>query len=201
LRSEWLKFGPEENGDVDPLLPRLEQLWSESGTIWDENESHEDFKMFVAADYRLVYRTLLRYRDRINTFLEWGAGTGVTTIMASLLGLDAYGIEIEPGLITRARELNEKYQSKAVFVEGSFIPDSYDWNAVHADEHFRSRIDGPSGYDELDLELRDFDLIYAYPWPDEESLFHDIMRQCAAKNSLLLTYHVREGMKLTRRGR
>ena len=73
MRSEWLKFGPEESGDVDPLLPRLEQLWSESGTIWDENESHEDFKMFVAADYRLVYRTLLRYRDRINTFLEWGA--------------------------------------------------------------------------------------------------------------------------------
>src|SRR5262249_55402470 len=145
--------------------------------------------------------TLLHYRNRINNFLEWGSGTGVATIMASLMGIDAFGIEIEPGLIDRARQLSDKYQSRATFVEGTFIPEEYQWNAENADEHFRSRIDGPSGYDEMDMELRDFDLIYAYPWPDEEPLFFDIMKQCANKNAMLITYHVREGIKLTRRKR
>lgn len=201
MQSEWLKFTAAYDQTADPLRPILEQLWAESAAIWDQHENDRDFSMFVAADYSLVYRTLLQYQHRFTRFLEWGSGTGVATIMASLLGFESYGIEIEPGLIERSRQLAGKYRAKAVFVEGSFIPDGYDWNAEHADEHFRSRAHGVSGYDQLDLELRDFDLIYAYPWPDEESLFHDIMRQCSGRNSLLLTYHVREGMKVTRHTR
>ena len=36
---------------------------------------------------------------RAVSFLEWGSGTGVITIMADMLGFEAYGIEINPALV------------------------------------------------------------------------------------------------------
>ncbi|NIO39184.1 MAG: hypothetical protein GTO41_02675, partial [Burkholderiales bacterium] len=47
-------------------------------------------------------------------------------------------------------------------------------------------------------ELRDFDLIYAYPWPDEHPLYHSIIRQFGRSRAMLLTYDAREGMDLVR---
>ena len=52
---------------------------------------------------------------------------------------------------------------------------------------YRTIIDAPSAYDELDMELRDFDLIYAYPWPDERSLYHNIVREFGRGDTLLLS--------------
>ena len=63
---------------------------------------------------------------------------------------------------------------------------------------FRTVIDTPSAYEALDMELRDFDLVYAYPWPDEHTLFRSIMRQFGCSNALLLSYDAREGIELIR---
>ena len=59
-------------------------------------------------------------------------------------------------------------------------------------------MDAASAYDELDMELRDFDLVYAYPWPDEHILFHNIMRRFGRREALFLSYHEREGVELVR---
>ena len=182
------------------MQTRLDALWKEAGGLWDLHFQQPAYSGFVAADYALVFQALRRLQGRAASFLEWGSGTGVATIMASMLGFEAYGIEIEPRLVETSQRLARKYDTRAHFVEGTFIPDDYDWNTEHGDENFRSRLDGRFGYVEMDMELRDFDIVYAYPWPDEEPLLQDIVRQCGAKHALFLTYHVREGMKLSRFG-
>ncbi len=48
------------------------------------------------------------------------------------------------------------------------------------------------------MQLHDFDLICAYPWPDEHTLFHSIIREFGRKESLLLSYDARAGAKLVR---
>ena len=60
----------------------------------------------------------------------------------------------------------------------------------------RTIINAASAYDELEMELRDFDLVYAYPWSDEHTLYRNIMREFGRKDALLLSYDAREGIEL-----
>jgi hypothetical protein len=173
-------------------------LWIEAQEIWDRCQDERPFRAFVAADYEEVYRALARLQGRLTTVLEWGSGLGVVTIMASNLGFEAYGIESEPHLVDLSRTLAHKYGPGARFVTGSFIPREYQWNPKTADEAFRSDVDAEPAYEDLDMELRDFELVYAFPWPDEQLLCRDILRQCARKNTLFLTYEAREGCLLSR---
>jgi hypothetical protein len=177
----------------------MRELCTEAEEIWCGIQQDPDFRLFIAADYEAVFRSLCRLRNRAVTFLEWGSGLGVVTIMASNLGFEAYGIEAEPRLVELACRLAENYAPGAKFAAGSFIPDDYRWRPRYDVENLQVIRDGESGYHELDMELRDFDLVYAYPWPDEHDLCRDIMRQCGRRNSLLLTYDTREGMSLKRR--
>jgi len=177
----------------------MESLWIEAERIWEQLQASPEFAAFVAADYRKVYQALVRLQGCAVTVLEWGSGLGVVTIMASRLGFEAYGIEIESRLVERSRRLAEQYGPEARFVTGSFIPKEYEWDPEYGDENFRTRLEAEPGYHELDMELRDFDLVYAYPWPDEQPLFLDIMRRCGGENALFLGYDVREGILLSRR--
>ncbi len=63
---------------------------------------------------------------------------------------------------------------------------------------YRTIIDAASAYDELDMEIRDFDLIYAYPWPHEHTLYHNIMREFGRTDAMFLSYDAREGTELVR---
>ena len=186
------------------LVEQVRALCADGTDILERSFAHiqgNDFYRFVAADHPKVYRALRRLEGRAVSFLEWGSGTGVVTIMAAMLGFEAYGIEIDPGLVEGSRTLASKYGTGAQFAEGSFIPREYEWNPETGDENFRTVLDGEPGYEELDMELRDFDLVYAYPWPDEGPLYDDIMRRCGRTGALLLTFSASEGMKLTRPGR
>ena len=51
-----------------------------------------------------------------------------------------------------------------------------------------------------DLASReDFDLVYAYPWPDETEWMHALFRRHAGPNAALMSYSVRDGFELTGR--
>jgi len=194
---EWLQL----DGQPCPstLAPGMQSLWAEADRIWERFENKPEFGAFVAADYRKVYQALARLQGRAVTMLEWGSGLGVITIMASRLGFEAYGIEVESDLVERSRRLAEQYGPEARFATGNFIPEEYEWNPEYGDGNFRTQLEAEPGYYELDMELRDFDLVYAYPWPDEQPLFLDIMRRCGGANALFLGYDVREGILLGRR--
>lgn len=175
----------------------MRSLWGEADEIWDLCRDHHEFGGYVSADYIEVYQALVGLQGRVETVLEWGSGLGVVAIMASRLGFQSYGIEVEPVLVEQAETLSNSYRSEAQFATGSFIPDDYQWGAELPGNPSRTETDSRAAYDELDMQLEDFDLVYAYPWPDEHGLYLDILRQHCTKETLFLCYDAREGVSLT----
>jgi SAM-dependent methyltransferase len=183
----------EENCDSIPA--DIVRLWQSADDLWEEKQQLLSFASYASADYTEVYQALKKLRGSAGTFLELGSGLGVVTIMASQLGFDAYGIEAEDELVDYSREFAEQYAENAKFATGSFIPDEFEWGPEKG-ESVRTFVDVPDAYDQFDLELEDFDLIYAYPWPTEHSLYDNVLSQFARPGASFLTYDAREGIGL-----
>lgn len=165
---------------LDPALRmRLNALAEEGWDLWsrfDVEVRQRDFHPFVAADYHVVLEALIPLRGTGLRFLEWGSATGVITIMADLLGFEAYGIEIDGGLVEQARELARRYDSGATFTAGSFIPAGYHWRDGGGDDRLGTIGSGDSGYLQLGMPLDRFDVVFGYPWAGEEPIMLDLMK-------------------------
>jgi hypothetical protein len=176
---------------LDPVLrARLHALIDEGAEIYDRFDREvreQNWHPFVPGDYGGILRTLLEFQAQGLKFLEWGSATGVVVVMADLLGFDAYGIELDGGLVAIARGLAERYESRARFVAGSFLPTGYRWRPKTGDGRLGTIGQGTSAYAELGHGLDDFDVVYAYPWNGEEPMMLDLMRTYGnSKASLLL---------------
>jgi hypothetical protein len=160
---------------------------------------------FVPSDYETAYRVLqaLVAADLPagNLFCEWGSGYGVVACLAAMLDFDACGIEIEGQLVDAAQQLADDFDLPAKFVHGSFIPrggtaciddrDSFAWLATEES----------CLLDELELAPDDLDVIFAYPWPDEELVTSSIFERFAAVGAVLVTYHGGQDFRQRRKSR
>ena len=173
-----------------PLRARLDALIEEGLDVFDRFDREvrtRHFHPFIAADYERVLQRLIPLRCPGLKFLEWGSATGIVTIIADLLGFDAYGIELDAGLVATARDLANRHGSRARFVAGSFMPAGYRWKPSTADVGRHGTIgDGTSAYAELGYGLDDFDFVYAYPWTGEEPMMLDLMRCYGNEDARLL---------------
>ena len=158
-----------------------------------------DFHSFVAADYDAVQVALARHRAPGARFLEWGSASGVITIMADMMGFNAYGIELDASLVAIARTLAARFDSRAQFVTGSFLPTGY--KRLSGNNPSDTIGDGPSGYLQLGRALDDFDVVFGYPWNDDAPLMHDLMRQYGRPDALLLLNDTEAGVRAFRGGR
>jgi hypothetical protein len=77
-------------------------------------------------------------------------------------------------ITNRPQDLAHRYGSHAKCSHRSFIPDGFDISFSDEYEITRTVIDMPSGYDAIDMELREFDLVYGFPWPEEHAFFRTI---------------------------
>lgn len=190
--------------EAEPRLrERLTALGDEGWDIWsrfDTEVRQHAWHPFVAADCETVLETLLTLRAPGLRFLEWGSAHGVITIMADLLGFEAYGIELDPALVAVARELGARHASEARFATGSFLPHGYEWKPPSGDARLGTIGEGLSGYGELGLSLEDFDIVFAFPWTGEEAMMHDIMRSYGGRQARLLLYGVSHGVQMYRQG-
>ena len=150
----------------------------------------KNFHPFVAADYDVVLHQLLGLRRPGASFLECGCGTGVITIMADLLGFDACGIEIDADLVAIARRLADKYESKARFALGSFLPTGYTYRDSRGDTRLGTLTHGDSGFPQLGRSLEDFQIVFAYPWEGEAAVLRDLMKRHGSGDARLLLYGV-----------
>ena len=157
---------------------------------------------FVPSDFERAYEVLHALstapQTRGRLFCEWGSGFGVVACLAAMLEFDACGIEIEPELVAVAQQLADDFDLPVEFSQGSFIPraalpalarQGFAWLAVEAD--CRPAELGPD----------DFDVIFAYPWPDEEQLIADLFERFAAVGAILVTYHGSDDFRLRRKTR
>lgn len=180
------------SGPPDPALEaRLRSVIAEGRQIWERFDSQvrrRDWHPFVPADYDRVLEALVAVRAPGLRFLEWGSATGVITILADLLGLEAYGIELDPELVEMARGLAARHGSGARFAAGSFVPAGYRWQPAGGDDRMGTIGDGASAYAALDHPLDHFDLVFAYPWTGEEPVMRDLMRSRGRGDARLLLF-------------
>jgi hypothetical protein len=187
----------------DPLGSALAALLDEGWELWerfDREVRSRHWHPFVAADSEIVLRALVPLRAPGRRFLEWGSATGVITIMAGLLGFEAYGIELDEELVAVARSLAARHGSRARFVAGSFVPAGYRPSFRNGDGRLGTIGDGVSPYAELGLAMDEFDVVHGYPWTGEEAVMLDLHRQYGSRDGhLLLTGD--DGVTVYRGGR
>ena len=82
------------------------------------------FDNFVNCDFHLVDQAITWVTESHllagNRFLEFGSGFGAATILASVHGMEAVGIEIEQPLVDEASKLADHLQVKAEFLLRQF---------------------------------------------------------------------------------
>lgn len=133
-------------------------------------------------------------------FCEWGSAMGGVTGVASLIGFDAVGIERQPELVEAARALAEEHRLDVRYACGTFVPEGSE-TITESSEYAWWDGSAPSGYDELEAEPNDFDVVYAYPWPWEESIIDTLFATTAAPGALLVTNHGASGFRIARKQR
>jgi hypothetical protein len=185
------------------LQARLAALREEGEAIWDRFDvevRQKEWHPFVAADYGAVQAALLALHRPGARFLEWGSAAGVITIMADMMGYEAYGIEIDGELVDIARGLAERFESGARFALGSFLPAGYEFRSPGGDRRLGTIGRARSGYLELGRPLEDFHVVFGYPWIGEEPVMHDLMRTHGGRDAALLLHGAR-GVQVYRAGR
>ncbi len=94
---------------------------------------------FVPSDFVTVYHALRAITEANlapgNSFCEWGSGFGVVASLATMLGFNVCGIEIERDLVDASRRLADEFGLPVEFVQGSFVPPGAEAYAeeAHAD--------------------------------------------------------------------
>lgn len=198
---------------IDASVKKLPYADHAEDLIDTANEAIETFMLadldvienFVTCDFHLLDQTLSWIHSNHllagNRFCEWGAGFGVATMLAAMRGMQAVGIEIESRLVQQAEQVAQTLDNPARFYHGSFVPRGVEGLADIAGEFKNVDTEEGDVYEEIGLELDDFDLFFVFPWPGEEEFFEHIFAACAADGALLLSYHGREGMRLQRQVR
>jgi hypothetical protein len=160
---------------------------------------------YVPSDFELVYRGMAAIESQRlamgRRFLEWGSGIGVIVCLAESLGFDAVGVEIELRLVEIAEALAEEHGMSVQFAHGNFVPRGAEPRMEMPDDVAWLATGGPDGYEELESEPDEFDVVFAYPWPGEEQVIFDLFAGSAAVGALLLTYHGQDGLRLQRKVR
>jgi len=110
-------------------------------------------------------------------FCELGCGFGVVTCLASMLGYEAYGIEIEQSLLEGGISLASDYNLGCHFVLGSYRP------VNHINQAMNSKTELTP-----DFSPFEFDLVYAYPWPAEIKFLEQQFSLRAKPDSLYVAY-------------
>src|SRR5207253_2465060 len=123
----------------------------------------------------------------------------VVACLAAMLEFDACGIEVEDELVEAARLLADDFGLPVEFVRGSFIPSGgevlteagagFAWLTTNADQCS----------EELELGPDDFDVVFAYPWPDEEDVTGALFERYASPGAMLVTYHGGDQFRLRRK--
>ena len=163
---------------------------------------------FVPSDFVTIYRSLRAIAEANlapGTLLcEWGSGFGVVASLAAMLEFRVCGIEIDGPLVDASRRLAEDLCLPVEFVHGSLIPaggaaEAEEAYANASSEYFWLVTEADDAYSELGLDLDDFDVVFAYPWPGEECLIEVLFEKYAAEGALLLLYNQYNSVQLQRK--
>ena len=153
---------------------------------------------FVPSDYQLVYRTLDCLLDltRGRRFCEWGSGFGVVAGLATMLGFQAYGIEVESILVQESIRLADEFNLNTQFVEGSFVPTGGPEFVDVIDQITCLDLDRRPAYGALGIDPDEFDAIFVYPWPGETRFVNELFETFAPVGAFMVSFHGRQDVRV-----
>ena len=191
--------------DEGPLPRDVHAFLRAAGRRIERFQREHHIPGFVPSNFARAYWALRALAAagaaRGNLFCEWGSGFGVVACLAAMLDFDAFGIEIEGELVDAARSLAADFRLPVEFACGSFIPGGSAACFQGGDGFAWLTTSGGHTEEELGLGLADFDVIFAYPWPDEERVTAALFEQQAGVGAVLLTYHGENDLRLRRKTR
>jgi SAM-dependent methyltransferase len=195
--------------NTSSILEQLDFAWDDSAEIPEATERillNADFALqaywdqwhtrpieqYVACDFRDVWRAMAALTGseivRGNTFCEWGCGFGIVTGLASQLGWEAVGIEAEPFLVDQARKFLASNSLQGEILHGNFLPRGSERLARPQSNHASLFHQVRCAYDQHELGLDDYTLVFAYPWPGEHHFQQEVFRHFAGEGALLLMF-------------
>ena len=189
-------FCPAHNANPPPtaILSFLEEADSRCDAFFDSGV-RKKIPRFIPADYNRIFQAInaVKSSDALlgNRFCEWGSGLGTATCLASLMGLDAMGIEIVPELVSRARELARLFRLPASFLETSFLVEGYDFLSTQGGFELLRPSGNPVmgvSYPGSEWELEEIDLFYVYPWPEEQEATLEYFECVASEGAIIIAY-------------
>lgn len=186
-----------------PSVDLIEDAQARIERFLHHRQQTEAIPSFVASDFVMVDRALHAVvADRLApgpVFCEWGAGFAVVAGLAAVHGLESCAIEIHRDLVDEAERLMRDHELAVTVAQGSLVPEDGDEIVdAMASQAWLLTNERPA-YDELGLDLIDIDIVFAYPWPGEESLIETLFDAFAAEGALLLTYRGMNEMVLHRK--
>lgn len=188
-----------------PLPPEVRRLLRAADRRIEQFRFDPRLCGFVPSDYAGAYRMLQGLWDsgvaRGERFCEWGSGFGVVACLAAAVGFESCGIEIEGDLVAEARRLADDFDLPVEFVQGSFVPRGAESRVCSAGEYSWLTTDGDYAYEELGLEPADLDVVFAYPWPDEEAITAQLFDRYAGPGAVLVTFHGGDDFRVRRKAR
>ncbi len=205
MALKQIAFSPPElqlPGDValylEQMAPQVERYRS---------KTPGGFRGFVPSDYVGFYSALSHVVDQRlacgNAFCEWGSGLGVSTCLASMLGFEAAGIEIDGALVQAAEQFVADFELIADFAHGSFLPDGVDdlIDSAFAENNgeISMIIQSDDAYHQLGKDVDDFDIVFCFPWPTDEGVTAEIFERYASVGAILLTFDEAEGYRVRRK--
>jgi hypothetical protein len=191
---------PALNGAVPPEARRLIR---EAERRIDRFQRDCRAPAFVPSSYPAAFGVLRWLSEshvaRGRRFCEWGCGFGVVASLAAMLDFDSCGIEVEGSLVAEAQRLAEDFDLPVEFAHGSFIPRGAEDRVCAAGSYSWLTTDATDAYEELGLDPSDMDVVFAYPWPDEEAVTGELFERYAGTGAVLATYHGNDEFRVRRK--
>jgi hypothetical protein len=157
---------------------------------------------FVPSDYSAGYRVLRAVAEsgltRGRRFCEWGSGFGVVACLAAMLDFDACGVEVESILVEEAQRLADDFELPVDFAAGSYVPRGAEDRIHRGGSYSWFSTEGDYAYEDLGLDPGDMDVIFAYPWPDEEPVTLDLFQRYCGSGAVLITFHGGDDFRVRR---
>lgn len=192
-------------GDVPEAVSAYLEEADRRIDVFFETERNKRIPKFIPSAAEMVFEVIeFVTREELplgRVFCEWGSGFGVATCLASLLGYEAYGIEIEEELVDTAGALAGDMGIDARFVCSSYLPEGIDSYAGMGGEDIvrEGGIEGELGYEGMERDLSDVDIIFVYPWPGEQEFMEKLFEEVAVEGAILIVYYGDEEIRVYRK--
>jgi len=190
-------------GPLPPRIAKFVRAADRRTDAFHEHRSRRPLHAFVSSDLEGTWRMIDAIaRGKLapgRSFCEWGSGLAAVAGLAALSGFDACGIEIEGDLVDEAKRLMTEFELSVPIALGNFVPQDAGELADCSSEFTYLSERGPDGHAVLRRDPDDFDLVFAYPWPGSEEVIYRVFEAFAATETLLLTFHGSEGLRVDRK--